>query len=55
MGAMICGLDGSDSANEATRVARVLGARRFIAEDELTELLWAITAINAWNRISIAT
>jgi AhpD family alkylhydroperoxidase len=25
------------------------------SEDELAQLLWAITAINAWNRIAIAT
>lgn len=25
------------------------------AEDELAQLLWAITAMNAWNRITIAT
>jgi alkylhydroperoxidase family enzyme len=30
-------------------------AAEHFAEDELAELLWAITAINAWNRISIAT
>jgi len=30
-------------------------AAEHFAEDELAQLLWAITAINAWNRISIAT
>jgi len=30
-------------------------AGEHFAEDELAQLLWAITAINAWNRISIAT
>ena len=50
MGAIICG--GDDSA--LRRIARVLGARR-LAVDELAELLWAITAINARNRISIVT
>jgi AhpD family alkylhydroperoxidase len=30
-------------------------AAEHFAEDELAELLWAITAINAWNRILIAT
>jgi AhpD family alkylhydroperoxidase len=30
-------------------------AAEHFAEDELGQLLWAITAINAWNRISIAT
>jgi hypothetical protein len=35
MGALICGVDDSDSAKEAARFARVLGARRFFAVDEL--------------------
>jgi AhpD family alkylhydroperoxidase len=30
-------------------------ATEHFAEDELAQLLWAITVINAWNRISIAT
>ena len=30
-------------------------AAEHFAGDELAQLLWAITAINAWNRISIAT
>jgi AhpD family alkylhydroperoxidase len=30
-------------------------ARAHFAEDELAHLLWAIVAINAWNRIAIAT
>ena len=30
-------------------------AAEHFAEDELAQLLWAITAINAWNRIEIAT
>ena len=30
-------------------------AAAIFSEDELAQLLWAITAINAWNRISIAT
>jgi AhpD family alkylhydroperoxidase len=29
-------------------------AAEHFAEDELDQLLWAITAINAWNRIEIA-
>jgi AhpD family alkylhydroperoxidase len=30
-------------------------ATEHFGEDELAQLLWAITAINAWNRIAIAT
>ena len=30
-------------------------AAEHFADDELAQLLWAITAINAWNRIEIAT
>jgi AhpD family alkylhydroperoxidase len=30
-------------------------AAEHFADEELGQLLWAITAINAWNRISIAT
>jgi AhpD family alkylhydroperoxidase len=30
-------------------------AAAIFSEDELAQLLWAITAINAWNRIAIAT
>jgi AhpD family alkylhydroperoxidase len=30
-------------------------AAEHFADDELAQLLWAITVINAWNRISIAT
>jgi hypothetical protein len=54
MGAIIRGVDDSDCAKQAARVARVLGARR-LAEDELAQLPWAITAVNPWNRDSIAT
>ena len=30
-------------------------AAALFSEDELAQLLWAITAMNAWNRIAIAT
>jgi len=30
-------------------------AREHFNEEELCQLLWAITAINAWNRVAIAT
>jgi AhpD family alkylhydroperoxidase len=30
-------------------------AAAVFSEDELAQLLWAITAMNAWNRIAIAT
>jgi AhpD family alkylhydroperoxidase len=30
-------------------------ARAEFEDDELAELIWAITAINAWNRVAIAT
>ena len=30
-------------------------ARAQFADDELAHLLWAIVAINAWNRIALAT
>jgi len=30
-------------------------AREHFGDEELTQLLWAITAINAWNRVAIAT
>jgi AhpD family alkylhydroperoxidase len=30
-------------------------AAKHFEEDELAQLLWAITGINAWNRIAIAT
>jgi AhpD family alkylhydroperoxidase len=30
-------------------------AREQFADEELAQLIWAITAINAWNRIAIAT
>jgi AhpD family alkylhydroperoxidase len=30
-------------------------ARAYFDEEELCQLLWAITAINAWNRVAIAT
>ena len=31
------------------------GARDHFDDEELTQLLWAITAINAWNRLAIST
>jgi AhpD family alkylhydroperoxidase len=30
-------------------------AAALLSEDELAQLIWAITAMNAWNRIAIAT
>lgn len=30
-------------------------ARAYFPEDELAQLVWAITVINAWNRIAITT
>jgi AhpD family alkylhydroperoxidase len=42
------------SAGHVPRVVWDEAAARF-AEDELAQLLWAIVAINAWNRIAIAT
>jgi len=30
-------------------------ARGHFDDEELTQLIWAITAINAWNRVAIAT
>lgn len=30
-------------------------AREHFDEEELAQLLWAITAINAWNRVGVAT
>lgn len=30
-------------------------AREYFDEEEFCQLLWAITAINAWNRVAIAT
>lgn len=30
-------------------------ARAHFDEEELAQLLWAVTAINAWNRVAIAT
>jgi alkylhydroperoxidase family enzyme len=42
------------SAGHVPRAVWDEAAARF-AEDELAQLLWAIVAINAWNRIAIAT
>jgi AhpD family alkylhydroperoxidase len=30
-------------------------AREHFDDEELTQLIWAITAINAWNRLAVAT
>jgi AhpD family alkylhydroperoxidase len=42
------------SAGHVPRAVWDEAAARF-GEDELAQLLWAIVAINAWNRIAIAT
>jgi AhpD family alkylhydroperoxidase len=42
------------NAGHVPRAVSDEAAARF-GEDELAQLLWAIVAINAWNRIAIAT
>jgi AhpD family alkylhydroperoxidase len=41
----------------ATHVPRDVydGAREHFDDEELAQLIWAITVINAWNRVAIAT